>query len=170
MANAKMKLVWSPKSNMFLYNDTTRIDLAIQAGVQTIALAPDWALGGSVNLLDELRFARTLSQTKVPGLLTSRRLFEMVTIDAARVLAVDSVLGSLEVGKRADLFLFSGDPQNPYDAPIQTRPSGIDLVMLEGRVVFARQKYRPLRPTCRAAKRCRSARPTSSSAPPRLRR
>lgn len=157
MANAKMKLVWSPKSNMFLYNDTTRIDLAIQAGVQTIALAPDWALGGSVNLLDELRFARTLSQTKFPGLLTSRRLFEMVTIDAARVLAVDNVLGSLEVGKRADLFLFSGDPQNPYDALIQTRPSGVDLVMLEGRVVFGApevQAAAPDMPGCEALPIC----------------
>ncbi len=157
MANAKMKLVWSPKSNMFLYNDTTRIDLAIQAGVQTIALAPDWALGGSVNLLDELRFARSLSQTKFPGLLSARRLFEMVTIDAARVLAVDSALGSLEVGKRADIMLFSGDPNSPYDALIQTRPSDIELVMLDGRVVYGApevQSAAPAIPGCETLPVC----------------
>jgi 5-methylthioadenosine/S-adenosylhomocysteine deaminase len=47
MAAHGMRLVWPPKSNMFLYNDTARIDLAIQAGVSTIALAPDWALGAA---------------------------------------------------------------------------------------------------------------------------
>jgi hypothetical protein len=146
MANAKMKLVWSPKSNMFLYNNTTRIDLAIAAGVTTIALAPDWALGGSVNLLDELRFARSLSQTKFPGLLTTRRLFEMVTIDAARVLAVDGQLGSLEVGKRADIMLFSGDPQNPYDALTQARPSDIELVMVDGRVLYGAPEVKAAAP------------------------
>lgn len=136
MAAAQMKLVWSPKSNLFLYNDTTRIDLAVQAGVQTIALAPDWALGGSVNLLDELRTAASVNQSKFGGLLSSRRLFEMVTIAPAQVMGVDSALGSLEVGKRADLFLFSGDTSRPYDALIQAQPSGIDLVMLDGRVVY----------------------------------
>lgn len=157
MATAKMKLVWSPKSNMFLYNDTTRIDLAIAAGVQTIALAPDWALGGSVNLLDELRFARSLSDTKFPGLLTSRRLFEMVTIDAARVLAVDSLLGSIEVGKRADIMVFSGDPNSPYDALIQARPSSIELVMLDGRVLYGTpevQAVAPDMPACESLPVC----------------
>ena len=46
MAATGMKLIWSPKSNLFLYNDTTRIDQAPLAGVSTIALAPDWSLGG----------------------------------------------------------------------------------------------------------------------------
>src|SRR5262249_24908343 len=57
MAQKNMRLVWSPKSNLFLYGATARIDLALQAGVSVIALAPDWAMGGSINLLDELRVA-----------------------------------------------------------------------------------------------------------------
>ena len=147
MATAKMKLVWSPKSNLFLYNDTTRIDLAIQAGVQTIALAPDWALGGSVNLLDELRAAADVNKSKFGSLLSSRRLFEMVTIEPARVMGVDAALGSLEVGKRADLFVFSGNVSSPYDALIQARPSSIDLVMLDGRVVYGAPEVQAAAPT-----------------------
>ena len=136
MANAGMKLIWSPKSNLFLYNDTTRIDLAIQAGVQTIALAPDWSLGGSINLLDELRVANELSKTRWNGLLSARRLFEMVTIEPARALAVDWAIGSLEAGKRADIVLLSGDPARPYDALIEADPTTIELVMVDGRVLF----------------------------------
>lgn len=146
MATANMKLVWSPKSNLFLYNDTARIDLAIQAGLKTIALAPDWSLGGSVNLLDELRTAAQVNKSKFNNLLTSKRLFEMVTIDAARVLGVEAQIGSLEVGKRADIVLLAGDPQTPYDAIIQSRPMDVELVMLDGRALYGAPVLKPAAP------------------------
>jgi len=136
MAAHGMRLVWSPKSNMFLYDDTTRVDLAIQAGVSTIALAPDWALGGSVNLLDELRFADQIDQAKFGDILTPARLFQMVTLDAARALAVDGLLGSLEVGKRADLAVIGGYPGDPYGALLLATPAGVRLVMVDGRVLY----------------------------------
>lgn len=157
MAAANMKLVWSPKSNLFLYNDTTRIDLAIAAGVKTIALAPDWSLGGSVNLLDELRTAAQVNKSKFNNLLTSKRLIEMVTIDAARVLGVDAQLGSLEVGKRADIVLLSGDPQTPYDSIIQAKPMDIELVMLDGHALYGAPELKaaaPATPACEELKLC----------------
>lgn len=147
MATAKMKLVWSPKSNVFLYNDTAKLDLAIAAGVETIALAPDWALGGSVNLLDELRFARQWSDTKWPGLLSAKRLVDMVTIDAAKVLGVDNLLGSLTVGKRADIVLLSGNPNQPYDSVIAAKPTDIELVMVDGRALYGDAVLKSVGPT-----------------------
>jgi len=157
MAAAGMRLVWSPKSNLFLYNDTTRIDLAIAAGVSTIALAPDWSLGGSINMLDELRVARQVSDTRWPGLLSSRRLFEMATIDAARALGVEAYVGSLEVGKRADLVLLSGDPSQPYDAVIAATPKNMELVMVDGRALYGEPVLKatgPATPGCEDVTMC----------------
>lgn len=157
MAAAGMRLVWSPKSNLFLYNDTTRIDLAIQAGVSTIALAPDWSLGGSVNMLDELRAAQKVADSKWPGLLSARRLFEMATIEPARALGVDTYIGSLEVGKRADLVLLSGDPSKPYDAVIASTPRNLELVMLDGRAVYGEPVLKgaaPATPGCETVDLC----------------
>ena len=157
MANAGMRLIWSPKSNLFLYNDTTRIDLAMMAGVRTIALAPDWSLGGSVNLLDELKVAREVSQSKFNGVLTTRRLFEMVTVDAARALGVDGSLGTLEVGKRADLVLFRGDSGQPYDALLSASPLQVDLVMVDGRALYGTLELKaaaPMAPGCEEISIC----------------
>lgn len=151
MAAANMRLVWSPKSNLFLYNDTTRIDLAIAAGVKTIAIAPDWALGGSVNMLDELRVANQVNLSKFGGILTPKRLFEMVTIEPARAIGVDSKLGSLEVGKRADIVLISGDAGAPYDALLKATPATVDLVMVDGRVLYGSA---PLKSTGATAPGC----------------
>jgi 5-methylthioadenosine/S-adenosylhomocysteine deaminase len=136
MATAGMKLVWSPKSNVFLYGATAKIDVAIASGVQIIALGPDWALGGSVNLLDELAFAAAWDDAHLGNVLTNERLFRMVTIDAAKVLGWDSLLGSLEVGKRADLAIVAGDPSDPYASIVRLRPAGVFLVMVDGKALY----------------------------------
>src|SRR5205823_398295 len=62
MAQHGMKLTWSPASNVSLYGQTADIPTALTAGV-TVALAPDWSMGGSPNLLDEMRFADTWDNT-----------------------------------------------------------------------------------------------------------
>ena len=136
MAAHDMKLVWSPKCNLFQYGATARIDLAIAAGVSTIALAPDWSLGGSINLLDELRFADQVDGATFGDILSPERLFRMVTIDAARALALDGILGSLEVGKRADIAVIGGYRPDPYNALLLATPVSVRLVMVDGRVLY----------------------------------
>jgi hypothetical protein len=136
MAAKGMRLVWSPKSNVFLYGATAKIDVAIASGVQTIALGPDWSLGGSVNMLDELAFAAAWDDNHLGNVLTNERLFRMVTIDAAKALGVDNLLGSLEVGKRADLAIVGGDPGDPYGSIIRLRPNAVQMVMVDGRFLY----------------------------------
>ena len=64
MAADGMSLMWSPRSNVFLYGGGDGPDARPRTcrsraskGIN-VALAPDWSIGGSQNLLDELRFAR----------------------------------------------------------------------------------------------------------------
>ncbi|MBI5535641.1 MAG: amidohydrolase family protein [Deltaproteobacteria bacterium] len=133
MADKGMKLIWSPKSNMFLYGKTTAIDVAWAVTPKlTIALAPDWSMGGSVNILDELNFAWQFTQTTWPGLLTSKDLVKMVTSEAAKAIEVQNQLGTIEVGKLADLIVVSGDTANPYDTLVTARPVNIRMVMVNG--------------------------------------
>lgn len=136
MAAHGMKLVWSPRSNVTLYNDTARVDLAKAAGVPAIALSPDWSPTGSANLLDELRFADAVDAQRLGDLLTPEDLFRMVTLDAARTVGLGGVLGSLEVGKRADVAVIAGDRADPYRALLAARPATVRLVLVDGRALY----------------------------------
>ena len=59
------------------------------------------------------------------------RALQAITIGAARILQVDKRIGSLEVGKDADIVLFDG---NPFEYTSQ-----IQHVLVNGEVVFERK-------------------------------
>ncbi len=143
MAAEGMQLVWSPKSNIFLYgggtdlSKTANIPKYIQEGIN-IAIAPDWSLGGSQNMLDELRFADQVDNAQFGDLLSAADLVTMGTINAARALGVEPFLGSLEVGKRADVgvYLPSSTGGDAYDAILEATPREVTMVFVDGRLLY----------------------------------
>ncbi len=102
MAATGTALVWSPRSNLELYGTTANIAAALDAGVE-IALAPDWALTGSSNMLDELKTAAQWNREHLGGRLTDRQLVDLVTSVPAHVAGVDDEVGFIRPGLRADL-------------------------------------------------------------------
>ncbi len=76
------------------------------------------ASSNRMDLLDEARLAvlAQRSATRSPDALTATRILEMATLGGAKVLGIEGVAGSLEVGKDADLAAFPLDPVR--DAPV----------------------------------------------------
>ncbi len=146
-----MNLVWSPRSNVFLYgagidlSKTTDVPLALAKGIN-VAIAPDWSIGGSQNMLDELRFADHVDNVEWGDQLSPQQLFTMATINAARALGVDDVLGSLEVGKKADLMVIPGDLATAYDSLLKATPADVRLVMVGGVALYGDAAVAPLGP------------------------
>lgn len=64
----------------------------------------------------------------VRGGLSREEALKAITINAAKVLGASDKLGSIEVGKDADLALFSGDPLDPTVTP--------DIVIVGGKTAF----------------------------------
>ncbi|MBK9260987.1 MAG: amidohydrolase family protein [Polyangiaceae bacterium] len=163
MADKGMSLVWSPRSNVFLYGagtdytKTTDVEMALGLGIN-VALAPDWSLGGSQNLLDEMRFADEVDKNRWKDeLLSSEMLVQMVTINAAKALGLQDILGSLEVGKKADVTVISGDVTQPYDAIVAARPNDVSLVVVNGIALYgdaALVEVGPKLPGCEALDIC----------------
>ena len=131
MAATGTALVWSPRSNLELYGATADVAAALGAGVE-VALAPDWAVTGSGNILDELRTAAEWNRSRLGGLLTSRHLVDMVTSIPAHAAGIDDEVGALRAGLRADLLVLRGDASDPYGSVLRATAREVQLVMIEG--------------------------------------
>jgi 5-methylthioadenosine/S-adenosylhomocysteine deaminase len=131
MAATGTALVWSPRSNLELYGTTADISAALDAGVE-VALAPDWAITGSSNMLDELKTAALWNRQHLGGRLTPRQLVDMVTSAPARIAGVEDEVGSVQVGLRADLLVIAGDPDDPYGAVLGASPGDVQMLLIDG--------------------------------------
>jgi predicted amidohydrolase YtcJ len=72
--------------------------------------------------------------------LTREEALRGFTLDAAWSLFLEREVGSLEVGKRADLVVFARDPMTVPEAEIPQ--AGIDLTLVDGEVVYERGSRR----------------------------
>lgn len=123
-------MVWSPLSNYLLYGGTVDIRAARDSGI-LMGIGSDWAPSGSKNLLGELKVAWLCSE-KQGGVFTPMEILAMATINAAKILKWDSVLGSIEPGKRADLVIVNGQQGDDYMRFIEARETSLTLVVING--------------------------------------
>lgn len=128
---ANARFVWSPSSNIVLYDHTAPIAEMLSRGL-TVALAPDWTVSGSDEMLSELRFAREYGTTTGIEALTTRRLFEMATSDAAEVTGLQASVGTVAPGMRADLAVYGRTAADPYQAVIDSRARDVRLTLIDG--------------------------------------
>jgi cytosine/adenosine deaminase-related metal-dependent hydrolase len=151
IAAAGMGLVWSPRSNVFLYGSgtdlskTTDVPGALMRNVR-VALAPDWSIGGSQNLLDELRFADEVDATVWGDTLTPAALVDMVTRVPAELIGLDAELGRLAVGLKADVVVIGGDFDAAHASVIAATPREVRLVMVGGLVLYGDDQLAELGP------------------------
>ena len=131
MAAGGTSLVWSPVSNIILHGQTPNLHAALDAGVE-IALAPDWGITGSSNMLNELKVAALWNSERLGGRLTDRQLVDMTTSVPAHIAGIDDEVGAIRVGLRADLVVINGDHNNPYRAIIDATAAKVDLVFING--------------------------------------
>jgi len=131
LAAHKGAMIWSPLSNLLLYGETARVESAHRAGV-TIGLGSDWSPSGSKNLLGELKVAWLYNEQVLDGRFQARDIIAMATQNAARILKWQAACGSIEAGRRADLFIIDGTAGDPYDALIRAKETDIRLVMISG--------------------------------------
>ncbi|KVU01447.1 hypothetical protein WK61_05435 [Burkholderia ubonensis] len=124
-------LVWSPLSNFLLYGATTDIAGFRDAGVP-FALGSDWAPSGTKNLLGELKVAKAVSK-KLGTILSDLELVRSVTSTPASMVGWGSALGSIGVGKVADLLIIDTLDKDPYANLINATEKDIIAVLIGGR-------------------------------------
>lgn len=127
--------IWSPSSNMILYGDTVDIGHLVEIGA-VVGMGPDWTVSGERNMLAEMRFGHALARGEGIASITPRRLWEMATSGGARAVDLDADIGTIEVGKRADLVVFGRVSSDPYRAVLDSESADIRLVLIDGAAYY----------------------------------
>jgi 5-methylthioadenosine/S-adenosylhomocysteine deaminase len=139
----------NPESNMKLASGTAPVVAYLRANV-AIGLGTDGA--ASNNDLDMFEAMRTASflqklETRDPRAVGARTALEMATIRGARALGMESRIGSLEAGKRADLIIvgMTGARQTPMYDPVShlvyvARGDDVRTTIVNGRVLMRDRK------------------------------
>ena len=139
MHAAGTALVWSPRSNLELYGVTTNIQAALKENV-TVALAPDWSPTGSTNMLAELGYASRYNREHLSSQLADQDLFRMSTVIPAHIARIDDKVGTIEVGRYANLFVLKGDGSQPFAALANAQPQDVQLVLIGGVALYGSEK------------------------------
>ncbi len=99
-----------PSSNMKLADGVAHVTAMLKQGIH-VGLGNDGFAGSndSADILREMDIAAKLQKVTLmdPTVLPAEQAFEMATMGGARVLGLENEIGSLEKGKRADLFSLS---------------------------------------------------------------
>ena len=127
-----------PASNLFLSSGMMPAARYVDAGIP-VGLGSDLAAGPELSLFRVMGAAATTQQVlQLSGQLQGERPLELLdwlrlgTLDDARVLGIDDRVGSIEVGKDADLILV--DPHRT--APVPTAPDPYEPDELLSRLIF----------------------------------
>jgi guanine deaminase len=126
-----------PASNLFIGAGVMPLARYLEAGL-TVGLGSDVSGGPDASIFSVMRIGayaqmarRSLAGDERPAL-TPLEWLRMGTLEGARALGLDDVIGSLEVGKEADLIAV--DPA--YLAPLEGQPADDDPSDLASRLIF----------------------------------
>jgi len=116
LADHDVKVMHCPGSNLKLGSGIAPVAELRARGI-TVSLGADGAAcNNRLDMFDEMRLAAILQAMRTrPGILPARDVLWMATRAGARTLGLEDAIGSLEVGKRADVIVVDRD--RPHLAP-----------------------------------------------------
>ena len=140
-----VKVSHNPCSNMYLASGFAPVPAMLEAGV-TVGLGSDGpASSNNHSLFQAMKFAALMQKGfhRDATILTARKVLEMATIDGARAVGLADEIGSIELGKKADLALI--DTRGAFMTPLHDPVSALvysalghetSLVVIDGRIVL----------------------------------
>jgi 5-methylthioadenosine/S-adenosylhomocysteine deaminase len=149
VADAGSSVITNPASNAYSSDGIAPLKTMFELGVN-VGLGSDGSyVNCSMDMVQQMKFA-ALIQNVIhydPTLISSERALEMATINTAKALGIDHLVGSLEVGKKADIAIFDFKkthitvPNRPIGALVFTaHGTDVDTVIVNGKVLLRDRK------------------------------
>jgi cytosine/adenosine deaminase-related metal-dependent hydrolase len=138
-----------PASNMRLGSGIAPVTV-MKATNMRIGIGVDGSASNDTNsFIGEVRLAMLLERVKYGAdALTSREALAMGSMGGACVLRMDSDIGSIEVGKAADLIMwnldtleFAGGLHDPFTAPVMCDAKQVSFNMVNGKILIENGQF-----------------------------
>ncbi|RKD27141.1 5-methylthioadenosine/S-adenosylhomocysteine deaminase [Caminicella sporogenes DSM 14501] len=142
-------VLYNPTSNLKLANGFAPIDKMIKRKIN-ISLGTDGSCSNNnLNMFEEINLAAILNKgiTKDSTLIPAIEAVKMATINGAKALGIDDKVGSIEIGKCADIILL--DLNKPHLYPkynlissivYSAQSSDVDTVIVDGNILMENRK------------------------------
>ncbi len=153
LAKKNTFVVHNPGSNMKLANGLAPVQRMLDAGVG-VALGTDGAASNNnQNMFEEMHLAALIGKaaTGDPEALPASTVLQMATIEGAKALGLQESIGTLEVGKQADIILVDLDKPHLYPQHdlvsllvYSAQASDVSDVWVAGRRLYADRHFTAL--------------------------
>lgn len=147
----KVSPVYNPTSNAKLASGFAPVNQMLKKGIN-VALGTDGpASNNNLNMFEEIHFAATINKAlncdalAVPAL----EALKMATINGAKALLWDKEIGSIKVGKKADIVIIDIDKPHfyPHNSLISAlaytaQASDVDTVIINGKIIMENREIK----------------------------
>ncbi|HEX4898987.1 MAG TPA: 5'-deoxyadenosine deaminase [Pyrinomonadaceae bacterium] len=149
LAGTQTNVSHCPSSNLKLGSGIAPVKKMLEQRVRVSLGADGAACNNRLDMFTEMRTAALLQKVMHgPEVIPARQALRMATIEGARTLGLGAEIGSLEVGKRADVIVVGLESLHsmpsafdPVSAIVySSEPSDVRAVIIDGRVVMRDQK------------------------------
>lgn len=144
-----VSVVTNPASNMKLGNGFAPVAKMLEKGINVCLGTDGAASNNSLNMFHELSLLTLIHKgvNKTPQCISAREGFRIATINGAKALGLEKEIGSIEVGKKADLAILNLDvpsltPRNNLIAGLSYSANGseVETVIIDGKITMENRK------------------------------
>jgi hypothetical protein len=144
----EVSIVHNPSSNLKLSSGICDVSRLLDYGINVCLGTDSASSNNKQSMLKEIEIASLISKLKAADNLKAYDVLKMATINGSKALGIDNMVGTIEVGKNADIILIDIDninhlPCNDLIASIcySTYDSDISYVMIQGDIVYENGTY-----------------------------
>ncbi len=147
------KVLHCPSSNLKLASGLAKVPEMLVRGINVTLGADGAPCNNNLNIFIEMRLASLLQKYRLadPAVMNAQKLVEMATIDGACALGLEQEIGSIEVGKKADLIILNLDQIHSLPAAnfysqivYAASPENVETVIVDGKIVMRNRELQSL--------------------------
>ncbi|NOY77886.1 MAG: amidohydrolase family protein [Calditrichaeota bacterium] len=144
LATTNTHVLHCPSSNLKLGSGIARIPEMLERNIH-VSLGADGApCNNNLDIFQEMRLAGLIQKPRLgAGSLSAKEIVHMATLGGARALGLEREIGSIEVGKRADLILLNLDRIHSFPSEdvfttlvYSAQSTDVQTVIINGEIVM----------------------------------